>query len=91
MYLKQVILSSSSPSMFHISISCSRVIVFRQYKDGEFLDLVNYAPDFKEILMSTQEKTLFAPSNEAIRQLPAEAVATIKTNITAITNVSVID
>ncbi|KAF8777992.1 Fasciclin-1 like protein [Argiope bruennichi] len=58
-------------------------------KDGrlsEFLDLVNYAPDFKEILMSSQEKTLFAPSNEAIRQLPAEAVATIKTNITAITN-----
>ncbi|GFT64704.1 fasciclin-1 [Nephila pilipes] len=58
-------------------------------RDGrlsEFLDLVNYAPDFKEILMSSQEKTLFAPSNEAIRQLPAESVALIKTNITAITN-----
>ncbi|KAG8191824.1 hypothetical protein JTE90_022816 [Oedothorax gibbosus] len=58
-------------------------------RDGrlsEFLDLVNYAPDFKEILMSSQEKTLFAPSNEAIRQLPAEAVTQIKTNITAITN-----
>ncbi|XP_054717752.1 fasciclin-1-like [Uloborus diversus] len=58
-------------------------------RDGrlsEFLELVNYAPDFKDILMNSQEKTLFAPSNEAIRQLPAEAVHQIKTNITAITN-----
>ncbi|GFU82652.1 fasciclin-1 [Trichonephila clavipes] len=64
---------------------------YRHKRGLEFLDLVNYAPDFKDILTSSQEKTLFAPSNEAIRQLPAESVALIKTNITAITNVSIID
>ncbi|KFM77399.1 Fasciclin-1, partial [Stegodyphus mimosarum] len=50
------------------------------------MELVNFAPGFKELLNSSHEKSLFAPTNEAIRQLPPEAIGTIKTNITAITN-----
>lgn len=58
-------------------------------KDGRFSELLHlavYAPDFKKLLQSDHEKTLFAPSTDAIRQIPEETIEELKNNITAITN-----
>lgn len=53
----------------------------------EFKDLLNRAPEFQDMLMSDEEKTLFAPSNDAIRQIPREIMNPVKSNVTAITEV----
>ncbi|XP_076309338.1 fasciclin-1-like [Tachypleus tridentatus] len=57
----------------------------KQGRLSEFAELINYSPEFRSELMITgQEKTVFAPTNKAIRML--ENVQTLKGNITALTN-----
>ncbi|XP_023228437.1 fasciclin-1-like isoform X1 [Centruroides sculpturatus] len=52
----------------------------------EFHKLMINAPKFTELLTHTQEKTLFVPSNKALRQLSEEKFEKIRTNSTILTN-----
>ncbi|XP_042895485.1 fasciclin-1 isoform X1 [Parasteatoda tepidariorum] len=58
----------------------------KQGRLQEFLNIIEYAKKFKNLVDSSFEKTLFAPSNEAICQIPKDVLEVLKMNETALLN-----
>ncbi|XP_037515979.1 fasciclin-1 [Rhipicephalus sanguineus] len=51
----------------------------------DFMRLVDYSPDFLMDLDGTQPKTVFAPTNEALKVIPASVLDTLKANTSGLT------
>ncbi|KAH6931147.1 hypothetical protein HPB50_022504 [Hyalomma asiaticum] len=53
----------------------------------DFMRLVDYSPDFLMDLDGNQPKTVFAPTNEALKVIPASVLDTLKANTSGLTQV----
>ncbi|KAL3219166.1 hypothetical protein MRX96_030615 [Rhipicephalus microplus] len=51
----------------------------------DFMRLVDYSPDFLMDLDGSQPKTVFAPTNEALKVIPASVLDTLKANTSGLT------
>ncbi|XP_064471174.1 fasciclin-1-like isoform X2 [Ornithodoros turicata] len=51
----------------------------------DFMRLVDYSPDFRMDLESNQLKTIFAPTNEALKVIPSRVLDTLKANTSGLT------
>lgn len=49
--------------------------------------LFDYSPEFQMDLEGTQPKTIFAPTNEALKVIPSEVLDSLKANTSGLTKV----